>query len=68
MMAMISEPTPDCGQPSSAEITRCVFFTEFTIVSLSIGFSVRKLMTCAGDHAVRHALGTDCIPDTIDTF
>ena len=47
MRAAISAPTPVCCQPSSTVTARPVFFTEATMVSVSIGRSVRRSITSA---------------------
>jgi len=46
-LAAISAPTPDCRQPSSTVTMRPVFFTDSTIVAMSIGLSVRRSITSA---------------------
>ena len=45
--AAISEPMPATGQPSSRLMMRLVFLTEPTMVAMSSGRMVRRLMTSA---------------------
>eukprot|EP00955_Chlamydomonas_euryale_P084338 363952-Chlamydomonas_euryale.AAC.10 len=45
MSDMISLATPDCGQPSSTTIARCVFLTDATIAARSSGLMLLKLST-----------------------
>jgi hypothetical protein len=42
----LPEATPDWGQPSSTTTTLCVFVTDLTMASRSMGLSVRRLITC----------------------
>ena len=68
----VPEATPDWGQPSSTTTTLCVFVTDLTMASRSMGLSVRRLITCitamrtlrcisrAWDQLWRMALATSC--------
>lgn len=46
-VAVISDPIPHCGHPSSTVTTLCVLRTDLTMVSLSNGFKDRRLSTCS---------------------
>mmetsp|Transcript_32651 Transcript_32651/g.97411 ORF Transcript_32651/g.97411 Transcript_32651/m.97411 type:complete len:216 (-) Transcript_32651:601-1248(-) len=70
MSDMISLATPDCGQPSSTTIARCVFLTDATIAARSSGLMLLKLSTsqsmpCAASFSATCRLYPTIFPNAI---